>query len=345
MNKQDYYYNLFLGDIKYIEDKDKMMRDYVAYFLNRLCSMFKYDNLPDTIPAKYIDLYTMYSGCCLFYKHNGNYYVSYGGLSGYPDAYYQPTQFTVANPALQLSKTFNIDVDSVLIRNDALMVGVMPLLKRYCALMVENVVSMRMEIINTRIPFIIGASDDGTLESANLFMKKIIKGELSVIGESKFLEDLKVLSTRTAQSSNLTNLIEEQQYLKASLYNELGLNANYNMKRESINSNESQLNDDMLTPLIDDMLHERELAIDKINELFGLDIKVSFNSAWQENEEEHDIMLDNLENDSNDPDGALYEDTPDETEDPIEEDDKPSDQEEQEDKEDKEDKEDDDKTK
>ncbi len=342
MNKQDYYYNLFLGDIKYIEDKDKMMRDYVAYFLNRLCSMFKYDNLPDTIPAKYIDLYTMYSGCCLFYKHNGNYYVSYGGLSGYPDVYYQPTQFTVANPALKLSKTFNIDVDSVLIRNDALMVGVMPLLKRYCALMVENVVSMRMEIINTRIPFIIGASDDATKDSAELFMKKIIEGKLSVIGESKFLEDLKVLSTRTAQSSNLTNLIEEQQYLKASLYNELGLNANYNMKRESINSNESQLNDDMLTPLIDDMLHERELAIDKINELFGLDIKVSFNSAWQENEEEHDIMLDNLESESNDSDdGPLYEDTPDEPEDPIEEDDTSD----QEDKEDKEDKEDDDKTK
>ena len=344
MNKQDYYFNLFLGDIKYIEDKDKMMRDYIAYFLNRLCSMFKYDNLPDTIPAKYIDLYTMYSGCCLFYKHNDNYYVSYGGLSGYPDVYYQPTQFTVANPALKLSKTFNIDVDSVLIRNDALMVGVMPLLKRYCSLMVENVISMRMEIINTRIPFILGASDDATLESANLFMKKIVKGELSVIGESKFLEDLKVLNTKTAQSSNLTNLIEEQQYLKASLYNELGLNANYNMKRESINSNESQLNDDMLTPLIDDMLHEREIAIDKINELFGLDIKVSFNSAWQENEEEHDIMLDNLESESNDPDdGALYEDTPDEADDPIEEDD--NDASDQEDKEDKEDKEDDDKTK
>ena len=320
-----------------------MMRDYISYFLNRLCSMFKYDNLPDTIPAKYIDLYTMYSGCCLFYKHNGNYYVSYGGLSGYPDVYYQPTQFTVANPALNLTKTFNIDVDSVLIRNDALMVGVMPLLKRYCSLMVENLVSMRMEIINTRIPFILGASDDSTLESANLFIKKIVDGKLSVIGESKFFEDLKVLPT-TTRTSNLTNLIEEQQYLKASLYNELGLNANYNMKRESINSNESQLNDDMLTPLIDDMLHEREIAIDKINELFGLDIKVSFNSAWQENEEEHDLMLDNLESesDSNDTDGALYEDTPNEDIDDFEEDDNDaSDQ----DKKDKEDKEDDDKTK
>lgn len=305
MNKQDYYFNLMLGDIKYLEDKDKMMRDYIAYFLNRLCSMFKYDNLPDTIPAKYLDLYTMYNGCSLFYKHNDKYYVSYGGLSGYPDEYYQPTEFTVANPYLELYKTFKIDKDSVLIRNDALMVGVMPLLKRYCALMVENVVSMRMEIINTRIPFIIGASDDGTLESANLFMKKIVEGKLSVIGESKFLEDLKVLNTRTAQSSNLTNLIEEQQYLKASLYNELGLNANYNMKRESINSNESQLNDDMLTPLIDDMLYERELAIDKINELFGLDIKVSFNSAWQENEEEHELVLDNLENDAVDTEDSI----------------------------------------
>lgn len=328
MSNQDYYFNLISSDIKYVENKDKMMRDYVVYYLNRLCSMFKYDNLPDTIPAKYINLYTMYNGCSLFYKHNDKYYVSYGGLSGYPDEYYQPTEFTIANPYLELYKTFKIDVDSVLIRNDALMVGIMPLLKRYCALMVENVISMRMEIINTRIPFIIAASDDATLESANLFMKKIVEGKLSIIGESKFLEDLNILNTRGAQSSNLTNLIEEQQYLKASLYNELGLNANYNMKRESINSNESQLNDDMLTPLIDDMLHEREIAIDKINDLFGLDLKVSFNSAWEENEIEHDIALANLENES-DSEGFI-DDTPDEYTDEIEED--------------KEDKEDDDKT-
>ena len=63
------------------------------------------------------------------------------------------------------------------------------------------------------------------------------------------------------------------------------------MKRESINSNESQLNDDMLHPLIDDMLRERKEGIDRVNALFGLNIKVDFASAWLENEKEEQMLF------------------------------------------------------
>ena len=95
-------------------------------------------------------------------------------------------------------------------------------------------------------------------------------------------------------SGTLTNLIEYHQYIKASLFNELGLNSNYNMKRESINSNESQLNDDMLHPLIDDMLKEREEGIARVNELFGTNITVKFAGAWESNEIEEQAALDSM---------------------------------------------------
>lgn len=68
------------------------------------------------------------------------------------------------------------------------------------------------------------------------------------------------------------------------------------MKRESINSNESQLNDDMLHPLIDDMLKSREVAIDKVNNLYGTNIRVNLASAWEDNQQELDAELENLEN-------------------------------------------------
>ena len=139
------------------------------------------------------------------------------------------------------------------------------------------------------------ASDDNTRKSAELYLKRIEEGRLGVIAENKLLDGINIQSARANSSSNITNLIEMQQYLKASLYNELGLNANYNMKREAINSNESQLNDDMLTPLIDDMLRERQNALEKVNAMFGLDISVEFNSAWADNEEEHEAAIEELE--------------------------------------------------
>ena len=82
----------------------------------------------------------------------------------------------------------------------------------------------------------------------------------------------------------LTNLIESMQYYKASFFNELGLNANYNMKRESINSGESQLNNDALLPLIDDMLNNRKRCAEEVNKRFGTHITVGFASSWEDNQ-------------------------------------------------------------
>ena len=72
--------------------------------------------------------------------------------------------------------------------------------------------------------------------------------------------------------------------MKASLLGELGLNANFNMKRERINTAESELNQDALLPLVDDMLAMRKKACEDINAMYGLNIDVEKNSSWKEEE-------------------------------------------------------------
>mgnify|MGYP003297662690 CR=1 FL=1 len=52
------------------------------------------------------------------------------------------------------------------------------------------------------------------------------------------------------------------------------------MKREAINEAESTLSTDILFPLIDDLLEERQIAIDMINAKYGLNIKVKISSVW-----------------------------------------------------------------
>lgn len=276
-------------------DKEKIVAGYMGYYLNRLLSMFKYDGLPDSIPAKWLETYLLVNGNCAIVKHEEQLYAVHGNLSDNCDGYYIPTKYIVANPWLKLDKTFTRDEDCIVIFNDSLNIGVMPLLKRYCYLMTENLISMKVETINSRMSTVISTPDDKTKASAELYIKRIEDGKLSVMAENRLLDGVKVQPARSGSSSNITNLIEMQQYLKASLYNELGLNANYNMKREAINSNESQLNDDMLTPLIDDMLRERQQAIEKVNAMFGTNITVEFNSAWEDNEEEHEAALDQVE--------------------------------------------------
>ena len=288
-------------------DKEEMLNSYMLYYLARLQSMFKYENLPDTIPVYWLEHYLLTNGNCLIIKHNEKLYAVTGGEGSIPNAYYIPSRYIVANPYLNnglvpekdsvestFSKTFVIDGDSVLIRNDTYSQGVLPMLKRYLSNLVENDITMNIADVLARATIAISAADDNTKASAELWLKRLRDGNLGILGDNKFLESLNMHEFKEV-ASTLIPLIEYHQYLKASLYNELGLNSNYNMKRESINSNESQLNDDMLHPLIDDMLRHRQEGIDKVNTMFGTDIKVSFNSAWEANEIEEAASIENLE--------------------------------------------------
>lgn len=278
-------------------DKGLMLDSYIKYYLARLQSMFKYTGLPDSIPSKWLEHFLLVNGQCIFCKNGDDLIVTTGGQGGDPDIYYIPTKYIVANPYVleTTRKTYTIGEDCVLIRNDTYSQGLIPLLTRYCVQLVENDISLNVTDIIARAMLTITAASTQDKESVDLWFKKLREGELGAIGELPSMvgnndKNINITPFREC-SSVLTNLIEYHQYLKASLYNEIGLNANYNMKRESINSNESQLNDDMLTPLIDDMLARRKEALEEVNNMFGTNISVEFNSAWKENEEEHAIAL------------------------------------------------------
>ena len=289
-------------------NKGELMQSYVKYFLARLQTMFKYEGLPDTIPAKYLEHYLLCNGQALIARaDDGNLYAFFGGYGGDPSPYYIPTKYIVANPYLNLNKTFTINEDSVLIYGDTYAQGVLPMLNTYCTQLVENTITLNIADILARATLNFSAADDKTKASAELYLKRLRDGELGVIYEKAFIEGLN-LREFSAAANSITNLIEYHQYIKASLFNELGLNSNYNMKRESINSNESQLNDDMLHPLIDDMLRERREGIDRVNDMFGLDIKVDFSSAWLENEIEEQTMIDNMSLEQNE-DAIIEDDT------------------------------------
>lgn len=283
-----------------VRDKERNTALIVQTFLDRLQSMFEYKGLPETIPQKYLEIYLQCNGSCIIADVKGSLYALVGALSDVPDAYYLPTRYVVANPYLKLSKTYTIEPgkaqDAAFIRNDCFMTGTLPLIKKYASLMAENELSMNISVINSRIMSLISADTDAAFESAKKYMDDIEAGKLGAVASDPFFEGIKSQPYATgSHSMALTSLIEYEQYLKASLYNELGLNANYNMKRESINSNESQLNDDMLTPLIDNMLECRREGLEIVNKLFGTDITVEFNSAWKENEIVSGLELKNME--------------------------------------------------
>lgn len=294
MSKQNKYFCDMTFDYP-IKNKQKQLDGFINQMFNRTQSMFKYDGLPETIPQIYLERYLQVYGHCIIAKANNDLYAFWGGFAGTPDVYYNPTQYVVSNVALNLYKTFDIDKDCVLCRSDSNIQGLAFIFKKYGCMLVENTLTIYSLLKTARASLLLSATDDKTKKECELFIDKLESGDIYCIGENPFFEGVKVHSTMQGSAGLINQFIELEQYIKASCLNEIGLNANYNMKRESLNSAESALNDDFLIPLIDNMLACRKDFVDKVNNMYGTDITVELNSAWLTNKLE-DIKQDSLAN-------------------------------------------------
>ena len=263
-----------------IYTKDLALNNFIDNMLIKCNQMFVYKNLPDSVPKRVLEKMLMENGYCIFTKHNDKFVILNGGLGGELNEYYEYTQCIVSNPYLKLEKTFNLGVDCVLVRNDCRMIGLIPLLSKYAVLCGDCEISINMLTNTLRTQVILSAGDNKTKESADAFIKKLIDGEFATIGENGFLDGVKVHNI-TTNANYIQQFVELNQYLKASAYNEIGLDANFNMKRERLTVNEVELNTSILIPMADDMLEQRKIAIDEINKKYGLNIEVDLSSVWK----------------------------------------------------------------
>lgn len=279
-------------DLFLLRDKRRRTLDHVSYMLDRTQQIFIWEHLPDTIPAHNLEtlIQTHGNGCITEVKEvpegrgKPGLYAFFGGLGGIQNAYYEPTIYTVSNPYLEFTAELEIGRDCVRIRNDKNGIGLLPMFVKYGAMLNENEISLNMLAITYRIANLISADNDRTYESAKQFLNDVVAGKFGVIASEEFFDGIR--NDKTNGSENrITDLIEYEQYLKSCWYNEIGLNSNYNMKRERISSAETQLNNDALIPLVDNMLEWRQNAIEDIKNLYAdkypvENITVKLNPLW-----------------------------------------------------------------
>lgn len=286
-----------------ILDKETSIFNYVQYMFDRTNRMFKYSGLPDTIPEYMLEYMLQIYGSVAVLEHNGDLYAFRSFFGGPPDPYYRPTQAVIANPALNITATYRIAnylppfnkstwtdyPPCIRFINDSQIRGLLPLFSRYAVQMAENDVSIRSAQINLRQQTIIVADTGPEIQSAELYIKNLEDGKLSSIQKRPFVDGVKVMNGATTQSNTVIQLIELQQYLKASWYNEIGLNSNFNMKRQYMSADEVNSSADIMLPLIDNMLFCRQQALEEINKQFGTSISVEKDSAWEKKQIQADL--------------------------------------------------------
>lgn len=268
---------------KYKLNKKELVNSYIRYMLNRTQDMFEYKGLPESIPKKNLELYLQTKGFVVIPSKNIDKPIAmYGGLGGVPNEYYMPTIAIVNNPYLKYNESLTIGEDCIVIYNDSTITGLMPMFEKYALLLAECDLSINMINKTNRIDNVIECGDSNTEAAATKFINDIENGELSHIVSKKFIdESLLKIHSLSKTTDNLLKLIELRNYIESSWYIDLGLNSNYNMKRESLTDSETEVDTYTLTPLIKNMLEERQNGIKRINEKWNLNISVDLGGSWK----------------------------------------------------------------
>lgn len=274
--KRSYYNNTVTYSTT---NKIENVRSIIDGVLNKTLTMFLYTNLPDTLPIEELEKILQLSGVG-FVTMIDEQLVILKGTYNYDevDIYNRPFKINCYLPNKKQYKMFKIS-DGVIIKNDYLERGLLPIFKKWGYLINESELTLIIANRYKRMVKTFIANDDPTLESVKNYLSKVDNGENSVIASNILWDSIKIDSE--ANTNTLHELIEYDNYIKSELYKEIGLYSNDNMKKERLITSEVENGMNSIYPLVDNMLNCRKQAIDEINKKFNTNISVEFTSSWE----------------------------------------------------------------
>lgn len=272
-------------------DKTQLTSYYYKMLLNRVINMFTWGNLPDTIDEQVMNFWLFVTGRVVFTEFNGKLYALNGNYGGYPNEYYLPTEFVVANPILG-NKIVKLDIDGVAMFNSdtdkyptqGLVGGLYPILTLTANMLADCVVTISSALKNGRVQTAFLCKDDTVRIAGEKVLQQLYNGNPAVMIDDTILNCISPIkmADNASVATILQQTVETYQFWLANFYNSIGVNANFNMKRERLNTAEVNINDSALFVNVINMLNNRQQALEKINKMFGTNITVEISEEWKD---------------------------------------------------------------
>lgn len=271
------HYNNTLNYV--VNNKTENIKNIVDGIFNKTLTMFLYNNLPDTLPIEEIEKILQLNGTGFITMIDEKIVILQGSYNYEKvDIYNRPYEINCYLPNKRKYQTFKID-DGVIIKNDYLERGLLPIFKKWGYLINESEITLIIANKFKRMIKTFIANDDPTAESVKSYLNKIDNGETSLIIGNILYDSIKV--DGETNSNTLHELIEYDNYIKSELYKEIGLYSNDNMKKERLVTSEIETGLNSIYPLVDNMLNCRKQAVIKVNEKYNTNIDVEFTSSWE----------------------------------------------------------------
>ena len=258
-------------------DKNKINSYISDYLFNNALSIFRYEGLPDNVKAVDLEKNLLRFGKILFTKWHDEFYIFSYTETGKQNYLGEYTHYQVNNPYINCNEIFSGD-NAVKIKNTDTAEPLINLMGMYSELLTESYLTLNIADINSRIPFFISARDNATKASAEIFVKQIQDGKQGVIAEQPLFDSLNINPLTDHQ--NIQQIIELNKFYFSDYFQKIGLTNLYNNIHDRISATETEFTATSIYPYVDNMKRNRDKAVEKINEMFGLSVTVEFSSSW-----------------------------------------------------------------
>ena len=278
-----------------IRDKPRRFREHMAHWLSMTAGAFKWgfpEQLAAELPPHYTEQEVQRAGWLALIKVGDELHLAgptVAAFNGKFTPYYQPGGCIVTNAyATDWDGEYIFGENAVLLRNTPDFLSVAQIIAPRVEMQTEADVTMVCALQNLRVINLVKAKDTDATEAADIFLGQVEWGFSGIVtaGAGKTWSGapeeapLEALPLSPVPGAYMQQMIECQQYVHASLYNDLGIQSNWNAKREALSADEVGAGEEALRPLIDIMLAERQAFCDEVKRVFDIDITVELSGAW-----------------------------------------------------------------
>lgn len=257
---------------------------YANLLFNTMLEMFEYENLPDTIPKRFLESILHGTGEVFISRINDKLIASHGTLAGEVDEYGLGTEVIAVCPRGQARGTRGLDI-AYGINNDTATPDM--LIYWIAHLLAETDKSIKLNVIYSRllkIPKVNNEKDKSMFEE---ILKKVMDGEPQAFASSNALDLELGHGTETFELTD-ANKIDKLPYLTQffedclkRFYNFYGQPMQNQNKRAQSISDEIHGQDSVSFIIPMQMLRCRQALCDEINRIFDTNISVDFSPVWK----------------------------------------------------------------
>lgn len=254
---------------------------YGDYLLKKAISVIDFDNLPDTWAVNYFKYILFGFGYLAVFKTK-----EYGvipqncSLSDTMTIFYQPKRVLVTNPVLR-QRELEVGKNCEIIKLQPDYSGIIDIVSLYADMLAMSAETMAVNLVNSKLSYVFFAKDKAEAESFKKAFDQISSGQAMTILDKDLQgeegrRDWSFFTQNVGQNYLVDKVLDNMKSIEDQFNTKIGIpNAN-TQKRERLISSEVEANDIDTMALVNIWLDTLNNDLDKVNKMFGLNIKANY---------------------------------------------------------------------